>query len=236
MYKGITTGCSIIQYLCWIFERNKYLHLLDEILKKQCMKEFPQCKTFHKMSINELRSEYNWGRHGKPKIVSLCYGKDGIIRTTKEEANRKISKAKQGKHYPKLSEAAKNRRCSSETRQKISDAHKGKKLSFKTCKKMSEARKGKSNPQWLGGISNLPYAFNFDIELKDLIKRRDKYTCQLCQKRKRKKNLCVHHIDYDKQNSNSKNLITLCKSCNSKANYGRKHWTKFFVQKLKLIS
>lgn len=127
------------------------------------------------------------------------------------------------------------------TKRKMSESHKGKCLLEETKRKMSESNIGKSHPniqgekhpRWLGGISKFPYAFDFDIELKDLIKRRDKCTCQLCQKKKWKKNLCVHHIDYNKQNSAPENLITLCRSCHSETNSDRKVWVKFFSQKLK---
>jgi len=102
-------------------------------------------------------------------------------------------------------------------------------------KKISKSLTGKKNPNWKGGISKLPYAFDFNAKLKLLIKRRDKHTCQLCQKGKMGKNLCVHHIDYNKDNSNPENLITLCISCNSKVNTNRKLWIEFFVRKLKLL-
>ena len=40
-----------------------------------------------------------------------------------------------------------------------------------------------------------------------------------------------NHINYDKQNCNPKNLITLCHSCNSKVNKNRKYWTNYFKNK-----
>lgn len=107
--------------------------------------------------------------------------------------------------------------------------------SEETKKKISKSLTGKKHPRWLGGISKFPYAFDFNKELKFLIRRRDKHICQLCRRKRISKNLCVHHIDYDKQNSNPKNLITLCISCNSKVNTNRKLWAKFFNQKLKLL-
>jgi 5-methylcytosine-specific restriction endonuclease McrA len=82
------------------------------------------------------------------------------------------------------------------------------------------------NPNWKGGISREPYDFNFGEELKNLIKKRDGYKCKLCKKKL--KVLYVHHIDYNKQNSDPKNLLSLCNSCHSKTNYGRKNWTRFF--------
>lgn len=40
--------------------------------------------------------------------------------------------------------------------------------------------------------------------------------------------LVVHHIDYNKKNCKPYNLITLCNSCNSRANNNRKQHEKFY--------
>ena len=91
-------------------------------------------------------------------------------------------------------------------------------------KRKEHSRPGKLNPRWLGGKSFEPYNPGFNKTLKDRIKKRDNDICQLC-------NNCgkdVHHIDYDKKNSDEKNLITLCKKCNSKVNKNRSYWTNYF--------
>ncbi len=79
---------------------------------------------------------------------------------------------------------------------------------------------------WQNGKSFEPYPISFNIKLKKLIKERDKYKCFICGSKK--KILYVHHIDYDKNNYNQKNLITLCPSCHSKTNYNRNKWKKYF--------
>ena len=38
----------------------------------------------------------------------------------------------------------------------------------------------------------------------------------------------VHHIDYDKNNSNPNNLIVLCKGCHAKTNFNREYWGSYF--------
>jgi hypothetical protein len=88
---------------------------------------------------------------------------------------------------------------------------------------------GDKNPTWKGGVSKLPYAFSFDKKLKNKIKKRDNYTCQNCFKIE---DLTIHHIDYDKMNSSEYNLITLCQSCNSKANFGRKLKQEMYENKI----
>jgi len=91
------------------------------------------------------------------------------------------------------------------------------------------------NGRWLGGISKLPYAFEFTKELKELIRKRDKYTCQLCNKSQNKelkdlkRKLSIHHINYNKQNCEEDNLITLCQKCNSKVNTERDYWYSYFL-------
>ena len=40
--------------------------------------------------------------------------------------------------------------------------------------------------------------------------------------------LHIHHIDYCKNNCKRGNLITLCKKCNTKANYNRDYWYAYF--------
>ena len=44
--------------------------------------------------------------------------------------------------------------------------------------------------------------------------------------------LHVHHIDYNKQNCNKNNLITVCMSCNTRANYNRPHWQEYYDNKV----
>lgn len=105
--------------------------------------------------------------------------------------------------------------------------------------KASISKIGGKNPMWKGGISKEPYSFDFTKELKELIKKRDNYTCQLCEKTEeeerkndnQKRGLTIHHQDYNKQNCNPDNLITLCRRCNSKVNKNRSYWTNYFNEK-----
>lgn len=71
------------------------------------------------------------------------------------------------------------------------------------------------------------YSFNFTKNLKENIKKRDNFECQLC---KSKKDLNIHHIDYKKKNTQSGNLITLCRKCNLRVNKKseRKYYTEHF--------
>jgi len=91
-----------------------------------------------------------------------------------------------------------------------------------TCKSIRLS--GSNNPNWKGGIMCEPYCdIWLDKEYKESIKERDNYQCQnpYCFN-KNIKRLSIHHIDYNKKNCHPWNLITLCNSCNGRANKDRK--------------
>jgi hypothetical protein len=94
-------------------------------------------------------------------------------------------------------------------------------------KKLANQRYGENHHFWNGGTSFEPYSPDFNNKLKRKIKDRDKYVCSICGKETQK--LAIHHIDYDKLNSNEMNLISLCYNCHSKTNSKREHWKKFFI-------
>lgn len=129
--------------------------------------------------------------------------------------------------------------------------HYGKKWSKKSCINMSKnwhkvikrvkhlqrinrtkKRFGKHNPNWQDGISFEPYGYEFNDKLKEFIRKRDEYKCQNPEcgipERECFRKLDCHHINYDKYNNDPVNFITLCNSCNIKANYNRKYWQKYY--------
>lgn|SRR3990167_2303241 len=146
-------------------------------------------------------------------------------------------------------------RFSDEQKAKIKGRYKGKKLSIEIRKKMTLAQigntkfKGKTHRQetkdkiafaqtgnknhaWLGGKSFEPYTTDWTNTLRRSIRERDFYTCQVCKEPQGDTALSIHHIDYDKQNNDTKNLISLCTSCHIKTNTNRETWKQFFNQKL----
>ncbi len=70
----------------------------------------------------------------------------------------------------------------------------------------------------------LEYGPDWTEELKEYIRARDDYTCQECDKSPLVK-LHVHHIDYDKSNSDPNNLISLCHRCHAHTNARREYHT-----------
>lgn len=160
-----------------------------------------------------------------------------------QETKEKISKANKGKrkgikfseqHKINLSKALKGR----------IPGFLGKHWSEENKKQLSKFNKGVNNgmygkrlekcPNWKGGISNKPYPFNFNKELKELIRKRDNYQCQLCgmPECENIKKLNIHHIDYIKKNCSPDNLISLCIKCNPKVNFKRNYWTDYFKKKM----
>ena len=84
---------------------------------------------------------------------------------------------------------------------------------------------GDNNPNWKGGITHEPYALIWiDKRFKAGIRKRDSHTCQNPDCRGNSERLTIHHIDYDKKNCEPENLITLCVSCNARANFNRDFW------------
>ena len=150
-------------------------------------------------------------------------------------------------HIEKNRVAHTGKRHSLKTRAKMRASHIGKRNTPEAIEKIRAAKKGKcagdknpswgrtgeKHPMWRGGISREPYGWNFNAELKEEVRRRDGYKCQLCgvpQAECRRK-LDVHHGDYDKRNNDPVNLTSLCPSCHSKTNVNREYWMAFFQEK-----
>lgn len=90
-------------------------------------------------------------------------------------------------------------------------------------KRQAEKIRREKNYFWKGGISFEPYGLEFNEDLKNLVRKRDDYICQLCGD----EGNIVHHIDYNKKNNSNENLITLCKSCHTKTTLRRKEFQPF---------
>lgn len=109
--------------------------------------------------------------------------------------------------------------------------------SEETRKKESESHTGKTGElasNWQGGKSFELYPSEWTETLREAARRRDNYVCQECGKTQEEelkelgRKLSVHHLDYDKKNCNSDNLLTACTSCNAKFNSRREYWKEYF--------
>jgi len=154
---------------------------------------------------NKNKKGYKFSEKAK---INISNGHKGHI--VSENTRKKISLSNKGKKRTK------------EQIEKISKSHIGLKQNEETIKK--RIKKGKEHYNWKGGISLEPYTTDWTNTLKRAIRERDKYICQICNKY----GWCIHHIDYNKKNCNSDNLITLCKSCHAKTNFNRNYWKNVF--------
>jgi len=83
---------------------------------------------------------------------------------------------------------------------------------------------------WEGGKSFKPYPLKFNNRLKEMIRTRDMRGCRLCYLKENnlEKRMCVHHIDYNKENIKTVNLISLCNSCHSRTITQKNYWKIFY--------
>ena len=175
-----------------------------------------------------------------------------------KETRKKISESFK-KRYIKEKHPMWGKHRSEETKRKISEKNKGKHIiTEEICNKISKANKGKipwnkgknkkeynglftmanskmreKNVNWQGGKSFEPYGLEFNEDLKEVIRNRDRRKCQICEKTELEegRKLCNHHIDYNKKNNNPNNLISLCRKCHTKTNHNRDYWIKYFIKK-----
>jgi hypothetical protein len=95
--------------------------------------------------------------------------------------------------------------------------------------KNSLNKSGNKHYNWMGGKTFEPYGQIWtNNKFKSLIKYRDKYKCQNPDCYNKSSRLTIHHIDYNKKNCDSHNLITLCNSCNVRANSNRNYWKELY--------
>ena len=90
--------------------------------------------------------------------------------------------------------------------------------------------RGEETPNWQGGKSHEIYPVEFDNLLKKRIRIRDHFTCQYCgvHQRELSEVLHSHHIDYNKENNEDDNLISLCRVCHVTTNGNRVFWMNYF--------
>ena len=123
-----------------------------------------------------------------------------------------------------------NQKHTRETKNKISRKGSqhgmyGKKHTKETKRKISLINGGTGIP-----YEYSEYSLEFDNNLKEKIRFRDKYKCRNCgcSQLENGRQLDVHHIDYNKQNCEIINLVALCIPCHRKTNANRKCWKEYY--------
>lgn len=207
-----------------------YREFMQEMEKRPDVKE-------KKVHVGE--DNFFWGKKIDPEIV-----RKGVETRKKNGSYIAWNKGKTGIYSPETIEliSRKNKekwqdpeyrkRCTANRPDQSGSNNPffGKKHSDKTKQIISENNSGEKNYNWKGGISKEPYCFEFTKGLKEQIKERDDYQCQNPDCWKTNNKLVVHHIDYNKKNCSADNLITLCRSCNSRVNDNRNYWKNIFSQ------
>lgn len=100
-----------------------------------------------------------------------------------------------------------------------------------TREKQSKAVAGSKSYLWRGGNKD-GYPEGWTPHFRKTIRERDKHLCRICGKTKEenKQELSVHHIDYVKKNLSYLNLVSTCRSCNSRFNQNEKYWTRILTK------
>lgn len=250
-YKTEELSLAKIGKICGVSIQTILNHMKKFGIKRRNLKEALLSNTKHLSSIDNscrnkkwLYQKY-WGEKlSLTQIANLCRADSSIIhywmkkhrikaRTLSEAQNiidkpynhRSWLRKKYCKDKLTASEIAKI--CAVKT---FNIFHALKKYGIKTRSK-SEVQKGEKNSRWLGGISFEPYGIEFNKDLREKIRKRDNYTCQMleCGAVQNGRKFHVHHIDYQKINNEDWNLITLCLPCHMKTNTNREYWENYFT-------
>lgn len=180
----------------------------------------------HRMRV-EKRGLYGWVKEQQGNHFCQCGCSEEII-ITRIHHSKGIPKFINGHSWAgrKHSKESKDKQRESKTGE--NNARFGTKHSKESIEKMS----GVNSHNWLGGISFKPYCNKFNNRLKERIRDRYNRTCQLCGLKENGEKLSIHHIHYDKENCDP-DLISLCRSCNSKVNVNREYYESLFMNMIK---
>ena len=120
--------------------------------------------------------------------------------------------------------AFKGRNHSAETTHRISSALKG--------VPWSEARRRAQKVRTRPVIKNDREYHPLWHEIRRIVYKRDDWTCQECGAHCHNNiKIQCHHIDYDINNNDLSNLITLCSSCHMKTNFKRLDWITHYSKR-----
>jgi len=168
-----------------------------------------------------------WQNPRHRELIKEYFKKTDVIEKCRK---RIIELNKDPEFQKKRKEALRKKIQTKEYRENLSEARR------KVCQRSEYIEKitGKNNPNWRGGTSFEPYSYEFNKLLKGQIRKRDNFSCQVCGRKEEdlKNTLNVHHIDYDKKNNDSNNLISLCRKCNSLVNGKREYRIKRLKNKV----
>lgn len=181
---------------------------------------------------DETRARQSAAKRGKHHSIKTR-AKIGAAQTGKR--NHNYGKRHSAETIAKMRAAKIGKHFSDETRAKLSASKMGERNPFygkchsvEILRKRSKAMTGANNPNWRGGISFELYPSGWNNRLREMIRKRDNYTCVLCGEIQNERRHPVHHINYIKEDIRPENLVTLCTGCHRKTRGDRKYWMNLF--------
>jgi DNA-directed RNA polymerase subunit RPC12/RpoP len=209
-----------IEFIRSKFAKEGY-KLLTEVYKNVKQKLDYVCPKGHKHSI--IYSDWRIG-HRCPYCAG-CFKKNILfVKKEFEQEGYKLLTKKYKNAFQKLKYV-----CPSGHKHSTSWAKWSMGRRCPTCAIVNNS--GKNHYNWQGGIACEPYcSIWLDKEFKEGIRSRDNHQCQNPDCWGTSKKLCGHHIDYNKKNCRRDNIITVCNSCNGRANIDRGYWMKFYQE------
>jgi hypothetical protein len=95
---------------------------------------------------------------------------------------------------------------------------------------------GENSNFYRTGKGRTAYPKEFCPKLKEEIRRRDEYMCQMpdCYKTQSGATHPVHHIDHNRHNNDKSNLITLCVQCHVDTTLGDRDYLELLLRELQI--
>lgn len=177
------------------------------------------------MSHNIGKKHHNW-KGGKPrcKDCDKKLSRRGVVKCW-----RCYQKFNKGKNHPQYKDGRTNKKYKCIDCEKSITRH-TKTNRCRSCALKHLFKNPKNHPSYINGASFKRHSKNFSNSLKELTRNRDNRKCQLCGvpeiECRRKSD--VHHIDYNKENNNFNNLVSLCAICHIHTNANRDYWQNYF--------
>lgn len=192
-----------------------------------------------KANLGKVRTEESIRKQSDSRKKKFAEGKiniwnKGLTQETSDSVKNSIKKMTEWKQ----------KNVKGKTYEELYGEEKAKTIKMNRNALMSEKHRGENNPMfgkfgdkaanWQGGKSFEDYGEEFNMKLKNQIRKRDNQVCMNCgiHREKLKVAFHIHHINYDKKCNLPQNLITLCRNCHLHTNGNREYWTSLFQEKL----